>query len=83
MLTLRLEKDLEAAVEQAAAVAGVSKSELVRQCLGKCLLAHQAPNVAWELGQDLFGQYRSGRGDLSSRGKVLVREKIHARRGRR
>jgi predicted DNA-binding protein len=83
MLTLRLNKDLESALELAATRAGVSKSQLVRQCLERYLADTEPANLAWELGKDLFGAHGSGRGDLSRRRKELVREKIHARRGRR
>ena len=37
----------------------------------------------WELGKGLFGKHSSGRNDLSTNAKVLVREKIHAKKGRR
>jgi hypothetical protein len=83
MLTLRLNKELESALDTAAARAGISKSELVRQCLEEFLADKQPANLAWELGKDLFGTHGSGRGDLSRRRKELIREKIHARRGRR
>ena len=82
MLTLRLEKELELALERAAASAGVSKSLLVRDCLAKYLADRASDNRAWELGQDVFGRHGSGRGDLSCRRKQILREKLNGRRRR-
>jgi hypothetical protein len=82
MLTLRLERELHAALERAAAAAGVSKSALARKCLTEYLARLNSHNNAWELGKDVFGRRGSGRQDLSKRAETIVREKIHARRHR-
>jgi len=83
MLTLRLGRKLETALELAADRAGLSKSELVRRCLQRFLDDAEPENRAWELGKDLFGRFGSGDSDLSLRRKELIREKVHGRRGRR
>jgi hypothetical protein len=82
MLTLRLDKELDRTLAQAAALAGLSKSAFVRKCLSEYLAEAGSNNIAWELGREVFGRRGSGRRDLSRRAKTVVREKIHARRRR-
>jgi len=83
MLTLRLEKELETALAKAAALAGLSKSALVRKCLTEYLAGQPSANRAWEAGKNLFGRQASGQSDRVRRRKEIVREEIHARRNRR
>jgi Ribbon-helix-helix protein, copG family len=82
-ISIRLDENLERELELAAATKGVSKSTLVRQCLAEYLLRNKPKKAAWELGKELFGQVGSGRSDLSRNRKRIVREKIHAAKGRR
>lgn len=82
-MSLRLSEELERGLEQAAREEGVSKSELVRRCLADYLGECRKKPTAWELGRDLAGKYDSGRSDVSSNRKRIVKEKIHARKGRR
>ena len=58
---------------------GVSKSELIRKSITDYLGNLDKPSP-WELGNDLFGKYASGQHDLSINRKVLVKEKIRAKR---
>jgi hypothetical protein len=82
-LCVRLDEQTERALAEAAAAAGLTKSDLVRKCVAE-FLAGQAPAArAWEAGRKLFGKYGSGRGDLSKRRRELVREKVHAKARRR
>ena len=83
LISVRVEERLAAELERAAADGGVSKSEFVRQCLTDYLARRKVGNLAWELGKNLFGKHRSGRGDLSANADQIVREKIHARGRRR
>ena len=57
----------------------VTKSELIRKSITAFIEKVEKPSP-WELGGDLFGKYASGRDDLSSNRKVLVKEKIRAKR---
>jgi hypothetical protein len=82
-ISVRLDEFTERALAQAAATRGMSKSDLIRQCLSEFLTRHGTQSQPWELGVDLFGQVGSGRTDLSKNRKALVREKIHARQNRR
>lgn len=79
MITLRLDPQLEQAVHRAADHLGMSKSELIRTSILEYLSRRATPN-AWEIGQDLFGKYASGCGELSSIRKELVKEKLAAKR---
>ena len=61
MITLRLDQQLELAVENTAARLGISKSELVRQSLIAYLENQTADQDAWELGEALVGSYGDDR----------------------
>lgn len=39
-------------------------------------------NLAWETGKSLFGDYRSGRDDLSQNAKKIVKQRIKAHHGK-
>ncbi len=75
MINVRLSQDLEKRVTEVAEELGLTKSELVRRCLEEYVEKNHSPS-AWELGKDLFGKYGSGKGNLSSDRKELIREKI-------
>lgn len=79
MITLRLDPKLEQQVSHTAKHLGLSKSELIRKSLVDYIekIEKQSP---WESGQDLFGKYSSGRSDLSSNRKELLKDKIRAKR---
>ncbi len=79
MITLRLDPQLEQTINSVAYQMGVSKSELIRKSITDYLGNLDKPSP-WELGNDLFGKYASGQHDLSINRKVLVKEKIRAKR---
>jgi hypothetical protein len=79
MITLRLDPKLEQQVSQTAKYLGLSKSELIRKSLVDYIERLGEQN-AWELGQDLFGKYFSGRNDLSSNRKEILKDKIRMKR---
>lgn len=39
-------------------------------------------NLAWEMGKDMFGNYASGRHDLSTQAKSVVKQKIRQKYGK-
>ena len=82
-ISLRLDPDLAARLEAVAEREGVSKSELIRQCLSEFLARQQHRPDAWELGKDLFGKVGSGQDGLARSRKQIVKERLHARTGRR
>ena len=75
-LSLRLDEQTAQQLEDLAREKGLSKSELVRQCLAEYLSQQQQRLSPWELGKDLFGRAASGRGDLSRKAEQIVQEKI-------
>lgn len=79
MITLRLDSALEKNLTDAANILGLTKSELIRRSLFEYLEKIQRPS-AWELGEDKFGRYASGRGNLSADRKLLLKEKIKLKR---
>ncbi len=82
-ITVRLGSELESRLIQLADLEGTTKSALVRKCLEDYLQQQNERKTPWELGKGLFGKHSSGRNDLSTNAKVLVREKVHAKKGRR
>ena len=79
MITLRLDQKLEQRINNTAKNLGLTKSELIRQSVTEYLNKLKQPN-AWEIGEELFGKYASGQGELSSKRKELVKKKIRAKR---
>lgn len=63
------------------------KLAIVREILtdnatnSETLSAENNATLAWEMGKDIFGDYHSGRSDLSQNAKALVKEKIRAKHG--
>ena len=83
MVSLRLSKQLEQWLARAARLAGVSKSEFVRQCIEDRKQSEESRPTAYELGKDLFGKYGSGRGDLARNSEQIVKEIIRDKARRR
>ena len=82
LTTVKLPKDLHTALENAARLHGLSKSEVLRKALRSELarLSGLQRPTPWELGKQLFGRARSGRSDLST---VRARHLLAARRRRK
>ncbi len=79
MITLRLDPKLEQAIQSAAEISGVTKSELVRRSISEYLDKLTKP-TPWELGEQYFGKYSSEQGNLSIDRKKLLKTKIRAKR---
>jgi len=79
MITLRLDPKLERSIHNTAKTLGLTKSELIRKSIQSFLGKLDAPSP-WELGKDMFGKYASGQGNLSTDRKVLIKDKIRAKR---
>ena len=79
MITLRLDQKLEQQINNTAKNLGLSKSELIRKSINEYLSKLKQPN-AWDIGEDLFGKYSSGLGNLSSDRKELIKNIIKAKR---
>ena len=79
-VSVRLDDYTARRLEEVARQKGISKSEVIRQCLSDYLGNRQHQLSPWELGKDLFGRSASGRGDLSRESKQIVKEKTRAKR---
>lgn len=79
MITLRLDPKLEKAVTMTAKNLGLTKSELIRQCISDYITKSQYSN-AWDVGKDLFGKYSSNQRNLSQDRKSLIKAKIKSKR---
>ena len=84
LTTVKLPKELHAALENAARAHGQTKSDLMRSALRSELarLSGRRRRTPWELGKELFGRARSGRADLSSlRARGLLAPAARRKRG--
>lgn len=79
LITLRLDPKLEQTINNVAHQMGVSKSELIRQSI-TAYIGKLEKLSAWELGTDVFGKYASTHESLSRDRKILVKDKIKAKR---
>ena len=76
MITVRLKPELEKALEVTAQKFGMTKSELIRQSIEDYLKKLEQKPSAWELGKELFGRYSSGKGNLSTNRKEILKQKL-------
>jgi RHH-type rel operon transcriptional repressor/antitoxin RelB len=79
MLTLRLNSDLKDKLNNLAELLGISRSEVVRKSL-EAYLEDFEKTSAWNSGKELFGRYSSGQTNLSSDRKVILKEKLRAKK---
>lgn len=77
MLSLRLSKELEDKVETLSKRAQISKSDVVREAIEQYVASQEAVLEPSILGEDLWGNYGSDRGDLSVTYKKRLKEKLH------
>ena len=79
-ITIRLNHELEANLENLAQIEGITKSVLVRRCIENYIKNKRDQKTPWELGKGMFGKYGSGQKNLSIDRKKIIREKIHAKK---
>ena len=79
MITLRLDPKLEQDLNNTAKNLGLSKSELIRRSIHD-YIGRLSKQNAWEVGEELFGKYSSGLGNLSIDRKELIKNKIKTKR---
>ena len=78
MITLRLDSKLEQTINELSHQMGLTKSELIRKSITEFITKLEQPS-AWELGNDVFGKYSSGKDNLSTDRKRLIKQKIRAK----
>ncbi|MBJ6611998.1 MAG: ribbon-helix-helix protein, CopG family [Candidatus Thiothrix moscowensis] len=81
-LSIRLDKTLEESLRRRLQADGISLSDFIREAIRDKLSKEDAKPSPYALGQHLFGRYGSGRDDLSTNRKALLREKLNAKHRR-
>ncbi len=72
MITLRVDEEIELALDRVSRVQGISRSELVRRAITVYLSKYEKPS-AYDLGSEVFGQFGSGGKNLSEKRKDELR----------
>ncbi len=80
MISIRLSKELEEKLELLSKQESMTKSDIVKEALSKYIADYEKKRKPYELGEELFDQYGSGKGDLSKSYKKKVREKIYEKK---
>ncbi len=80
MITLRLDSILEQQLNAAAQNLGLTRSEFIKKSIIH-YIETQKTKSSWEIGQDLFGRYASGQGNLSSDRKEILKKTLKAKKG--
>ncbi len=75
MTTIKLDPETEERVKKISKQLGISKEELIYRSILDYLEKITKPS-AWDLGQNYFGKYSSGRKNLSRDRKKILREKL-------
>lgn len=86
MISLRLDENLEEELNSFSNQKNISKSKIIKDALAyyfDMLKKDTKIKSSYELGEDLFGKYSSGRGDLSTTYKQKLKEKINAKNNHR
>ena len=74
-ISFRLDQELKEKLDSLARARGVSRSDVIRECLEAFLSREHRPS-AWELGKELFGRIGSGHRTLARDRKQIVKERI-------
>lgn len=81
-LSIRLDKTLEESLRRRLQAEQISLSDFIRDAIREKLAKDEGKASPYALGQHLFGRYASGRDDLSTNRKALLREKLNAKHRR-
>jgi len=77
MFSVRLDDELDKKIRALSKKTKATKSEIVREALTEYLETREAEDKPFDLGQDLFGRFGSGKGDLSTTYKKRIKEKLN------
>ena len=81
MTTVRLPLEYEQRLDVLSALKEKTKSELIKEALDIFFHTEDSGISSYESGKMYFGQYGSGRGDLSVSYKKKIKEKLHGTYG--
>ena len=79
MTSVRLPAEIESKLQSISMSKHKSKTELIIQALEMMFLREESEQDSFEIGQNSFGKFGSGKGDLSTNYKSLIKEKIRAK----
>ena len=82
MLSVRLEDAIENQLNFVAQQKHLPKSKIIKEALlhyFEMLKRETKQKTPYELGSELFGQYESGKGNLSTTYKQKLHDKLHAK----
>ncbi len=82
MTSIRLNKELEGKIEKIAAAKKITKSQLIREAVAEYIAAQEKEISPFMVGEKLFGRYGSGKGDLSTTYKTVLKEKFNEKNTR-
>jgi predicted DNA-binding protein len=77
MVSLRLSEEYEKKLEQVAEIEKKSKSEIIKLALKQYFAYYENEKSPYEIGKDLFGNYGSGKSNLSTDYKKILKEKLN------
>jgi len=77
MFSVRLDDELDKKIRALSKKTKATKSEIVREALTEYLETREAEDKPFDLGQDLFGRFGSGKGNLSTTYKKRIKEKLN------
>ncbi|MDD5394408.1 MAG: ribbon-helix-helix protein, CopG family [Thiothrix sp.] len=78
-ISIRLDKSVEESLRRRLQADGGSLSDFIRDAIREKLSSYDAKPTPYALGEHLFGRYSSGRDDLSTNRKAILREKLNAK----
>jgi RHH-type transcriptional regulator, rel operon repressor / antitoxin RelB len=81
-ISLRISSRLDHELEKIAIEQGTSKSGLIRLLITDFVGKKSKHSTPWELGDNVFGRYGSGKGNLSRDRKSILKEKVRAKKSR-
>jgi predicted DNA-binding protein len=82
MISIRLDSDLEDKLKQIAEAEKLTKSDVIKRALKLYFKEYEHQKSAYELGDDLFGKYGSGKGNLSMDYKIILKSKLNEKYSR-
>lgn len=83
MISLRLEEEMSQYLSDVSQKKGLTKSEYIRQVLKAELMKEkEKEEKGWEIAEEYCGKYDSGRTDLSTNRKSILKEKLREKKSR-
>lgn len=82
IISLRLDDKLERKLNNYSKMINKPKSALIRNLIADFIDKKSISSSAWELGKGIFGREGSGRGNLSTNRKSILKEKLNAKKNR-